>query len=76
VNNWDISVSKRFSLRSEERFLQFRTEMFNAWNHTQFSALYTTARFDPAGNQTDPNFGAFSAARTPRVIQLSLKLYF
>lgn len=76
VNNWDISLSKRFPFKSEERFLQFRTEMFNAWNHTQFSGLYTTARFDPAGNQIDPNFGAFSAARTPRTIQLSLKLYF
>jgi hypothetical protein len=58
------------------QLLQFRTEMFNAWNHTQFSALYTTGRFDPAGNQVDPNFGAFSAARTSRTIELSLKLYF
>ena len=76
VNNWDISVSKRFPFKSEQRFLQFRTEMFNAWNHTQFSTLYTTARFDPVGNQIDPNFGAFSAARSARVIQLSLKLHF
>lgn len=76
VNNWDIAVSKRVPLGTEERFLQFRTEMFNAWNHTQFSGLYTGARFDKAGNQVDPNFGAFSAARNPRIIQLSLKLYF
>jgi hypothetical protein len=76
VNNWDVSASKRFPFKSEQRFVQFRTEMFNAWNHTQFSSLYTTARFDPAGNQIDPNFGAFSAARTARVIQLSLKLRF
>ncbi|MCC6364758.1 MAG: hypothetical protein IT165_14655 [Bryobacterales bacterium] len=76
VNNWDISVSKRFPFKSEGRFLQFRTEMFNAWNHTQFSALNTTARFDPAGNQIDSTFGTFTAARTPRIIALSLKLYF
>ena len=76
TNNWDISVSKRVPLYSEARFIQFRTEMFNAWNHTQFSGLYTTARFDLAGNQTDPNFGAYSAARQPRVIQLSLKVFF
>ncbi len=76
VNNWDIAVTKSFPIKSEERFLQFRTEMFNAWNHTQFSGLFTAARFDPAGNQIDPNFGAFSAAWTPRMIQLSLKLYF
>jgi hypothetical protein len=76
TNNWDISVSKRVPLFSEGRFIQFRTEMFNAWNHTQFSGLYTGARFDAAGNQVDPNFGAYSSARPPRTIQLSLKVIF
>ena len=76
TNNWDLSVSKRFPIFSEARFVQFRTEMFNAWNHTQFSGLYTTARFDTSGAQVDPNFGAYSAARAPRLIQLSLKLIF
>jgi hypothetical protein len=76
INNWDISVTKRVPLFSEARFIQFRTELFNAWNHTQFSGLYTTARFDLAGNQTDPNFGAYSSARLPRIIQLSLKVIF
>jgi len=76
VNNWDIAISKRIPLRGEERFLQFRTELFNAWNHTQFSGLYTTARFDASGNQVDPNFGAYSSARTPRIIQFSLRLAF
>ena len=61
---------------SESRFLQFRTELFNAWNHTQFSGLFTTARFDAAGRQTDTNFGAYSSARSPRIIQLSLKVVF
>ena len=28
-------------LFSESRFIQFRTELFNAWNHTQFSNLFT-----------------------------------
>lgn len=76
VNNWDLSISKRVPLRSEERYVQFRTEMFNAWNHTQFSGLYTTARFDLSGRQVDPNFGAYSSARAARIIQLSLKLVF
>ena len=76
TNNWDITVGKRVPLFSETRFIQFRTEMFNAWNHTQFSGLYTGARFDSAGKQTDPNFGAYSSARQPRVIQLSLKVVF
>lgn len=76
VNNWDISVTKRIPLFSETRFVQFRSEFFNPWNHTQFSGLAATARFDKSGNQVDPNFGAYSGARTPRVIQFSLKVIF
>jgi hypothetical protein len=76
INNWDINITKRVPLFSEGRYVQFRTELFNAWNHTQFSNLFTTARFDAQGRQVDPNFGAFSEARTPRTIQLSLKVVF
>ncbi len=76
INNWDMSVSKRVPLLSEGRFLQFRAELFNAWNHTQFSGLFTGTRFDTAGRQTDPSFGAYSGARRPRIIQLSVKLFF
>lgn len=76
VNNWDIAVSKRIPLGSEQRYIQFRSEFFNAWNHTQFSSLDTTARFDPAGNQVNPNFGAFTGARDARIIQFSLRLMF
>lgn len=76
INNWDITVGKRFRLGAESRYLQFRAEMYNAWNHTQFSGLFTNALFDPAGNQRDPNFGAFSSARDARIIQFSLRLAF
>ena len=76
VNNWDISVSKRFPLFSEARYIQFRGEFFNVWNHTQFSGMDTTARFNPAGQQVNLNFGAFTGARDPRLIQLSLRLNF
>jgi hypothetical protein len=76
INNWDVSIGKRLPLFTEGRYIQFRTEMFNTWNHTQFSGLYTTARFDASGNQVDPNFGAYSSARAARTIQLSLKVVF
>ena len=76
TNNWDINISKRVPLFSEGRYVQFRTELFNAWNHTQFAGLYTTARFDAAGNQVDPNFGAYSSTRAPRTIQFSLRVAF
>jgi len=76
LNNWDINITKRVPLFSEARFIQFRAELFNAWNHTQFTSLFTGARFDAQGRQVDPNFGAFSAAAAPRIIQLSLKVVF
>lgn len=76
LNNWDIALSKRFPLFADHRFLQFRAEFFNAWNHTQFSSLYTGTRFDATGKQLDPNFGAYSSARDPRIVQFSLKAVF
>jgi hypothetical protein len=68
TNNWDVSITKRFPLGAEQRYLQFRGEMFNVWNHTQFSAI--------DGTLTNATFGAFTAARDPRMIQLSLRLSF
>jgi hypothetical protein len=76
INNWDISVGKRFRISSERRTLLVRAEMYNAWNHTQFSGLYTTARFNPQGQQVDVNFGTPNAARAARSIQLSARLVF
>ncbi|MBI4889552.1 MAG: TonB-dependent receptor [Acidobacteria bacterium] len=76
VNNWDISIAKRIPLFSEQRYFQFRGEFFNTWNHTQFSSLDTSARFDASGNQVSPTFGRFTGARDPRMIQLSLRLNF
>jgi hypothetical protein len=75
-NNWDISVVKNFPLYSEARFFQFRTELYNAFNHTQFSGVDSTARFDPQGNQVNARFGAATGARTARVMQMSLRVTF
>jgi hypothetical protein len=77
VHNWDISITKKIPLGSEERWLQFRTEMFNAWNHTQFSSAGTGTQFvNATGVNVSPTFGVLTGARDPRMIQLSLKLYF
>jgi len=75
VNNWDIAVFKNFPIW-EDLKLQFRAELYNAFNHTQFSALDTTARFDNAGTQVNGRFGAFTGALQPRQIQLALRFYF
>ena len=76
VNNWDISLFKRIPLRKEDRFLQLRWEMYNAFNHTQFSSVDSGARFDPQGNQVNGRFGQLTAARAARVMQAALRFSF
>ena len=67
---------KNFPLKSEVRRVQFLCELFNAFNHTQFQSVDGTARFDPAGQQVNGQFGQVTITRAPRVIQLSLELKF
>lgn len=74
VNNWDLSLGKRFGVGlGESRFLMFRGEFYNAFNHTQFATLDGGARFDATGKQVNGNFGAFASARQPRTITFSLR---
>jgi hypothetical protein len=68
IDNWDIGVAKSFILAREKTRLQFRAEMFNAWNHAQFG--------QPNGNAgAGSNFGRISSSRPPRLIQLAAKFY-
>jgi len=76
INNWDVAFFKNFRIREPGARLQLRWEMYNAFNHTQFSAMNTGARFDPAGNQVNAQLGSFTAARNPRIMQGSLRFYF
>jgi hypothetical protein len=76
-NNWDLSLRKQIPLGlGEGRYLQFRAEAYNAFNHTQFKTLDTAARFDQTRAQVNGNFGAFTAARDGRVISFTLRLHF
>jgi hypothetical protein len=74
INNWDLAFSKRFPLWSETRTVTFRGEMFNAFNHTQFSGVNSTATFNAAGAQTNALFGSYSSSRSARIVQFSLRL--
>lgn len=69
-NNWNISVFKVFSLAAltEDAQLQFRLEMFNTFNHTQFS------NYD--ANFLSGNFGKITSTYDARRIQFGLKLSF
>jgi hypothetical protein len=67
INNFDLSFLKRFPLR-EGRWVEFRTELFNAFNHTQY--LFTNA------NAASSTYDQATQARDPRLIQLALKFYY
>jgi hypothetical protein len=77
TNNWDISLFKNFNLGREGRVrLQYRLEMYNAFNHTQFTGVDTTARFDANGNQVNALFGSYTSAANSRRIVMGLKMNF
>ena len=77
INNWDMRVTRRFRFSEKgNRSLEFRGEFFNFPNHTQYSGLDTTARFDATGAQINPLFLQPTASRRPRQIQFVLKLSF
>jgi outer membrane receptor protein involved in Fe transport len=87
INNVDLSFFKDFTLPhikglggAESPRLQFRTELFNAFNHTQFASIDTTfvPNQDIAGSGISPSapFGSVNGMRAPREIQFALKLIF
>jgi hypothetical protein len=66
-NQWDITLSKRIAL-SESKYFQFRADVFNLFNKTEF--------VNPDGNFSDTTFGLVQQARDPRLVQFALKFYF
>jgi len=66
-NQWDLTFSKRLDI-SESRYFQFRADIFNLFNKTQF--------VNPDGNFSDTTFGQILQARDPRLMQFALKFYF
>jgi hypothetical protein len=68
ISNTDIAILKNLAL-SETKHFEFRAELFNLFNHTQF--------FNPDGNSTDGSqFGQVTQAKDPRLMQFALKFYF
>jgi hypothetical protein len=68
IANVDMAIEKNILAR-ESTTLQFRTEFFNVFNHTQF--------LNPDGNITGGStFGLLRRARDPRLIQFALRLNF
>jgi len=69
LQDWDFSVHKKIIL-SENRYLQFRAEIFNVFNHTNFS--------NPDGGYSDgpTAFGKITSAGDPRLLQFAMKFFF
>lgn len=72
ISNWDVSVWRTFKAK-DAKSLQVRCESYNTFNHTQFSSLYPSARFDVQGRQVDPLFLQPVLARYPRRVQFAVR---
>ncbi|WP_031499353.1 TonB-dependent receptor [Bryobacter aggregatus] len=68
LNQMDLGLFKNFALPREGMRLQFRSEFFNALNHTNFTA--------PNGDRSSAAFGTVRGTFQPRQIQFALKLTF
>ena len=82
VNNWDMTFRKRFPIKGERRFLEFRAEMYNIFNHTQFIAASIGQTYDwsayKAGNlvPTNGNTGRYTNTVNPRIMSFALRFQF
>jgi outer membrane receptor protein involved in Fe transport len=79
INNWDLSIFKVTDFpwfgrhsgwnTAETAKLEFRAEMFNVWNHPQFS--------DPGSTLGDADFGQITGLGiNPREVQFGLRIEF
>ncbi len=69
LDDWDFAIHKKISI-SEQKYFQFRAELFNIFNHTNF--------YNPDGHFSDgpTEFGKITYAQDPRLVQFALKFYF
>ena len=74
-HNHDLSIFKNFPLKGNHK-MQFRWEIYNLFDQLSFNEVDVTAQFNPAGQQTDQNFGKVTSARTERRMQFSLRYSF
>lgn len=68
VKNLDLAIAKRFTLTERFKF-EFRGELFNTFNRTQFD--------QPNGTLSSATFGQITAqANSPRNIRFALRFFF
>jgi hypothetical protein len=66
-SDWDFAASKNVRL-TESKELQFRAELFNVLNHTNFHL--------PNSDISSPTFNQILEAEPPRLVQFALKFLF
>ena len=79
VNQWDLTFSKNWYPSKNTR-LQFRADLINALNHTQFDPnsiqnVCTVATTATDCTASTGNFGKLTGTRAPREIQLGVKFF-
>lgn len=69
LEDWDFSVHKKISF-GESKYVQFRAEIFNVFNRTNYS--------NPDGHFSDgpTEFGKITSAGDPRLFQFALKFFY
>jgi len=68
ISETDFVVMKSIPVTERTHF-EFRGEVFNVFNHTQF--------YNPDGNSSDGSqFGQVTQVKDPRLVQFALKFYF
>jgi hypothetical protein len=67
IFNTDMSFNKSTQITERLR-MEFRGDIFNIWNHAQFTSV--------DGNVGDTTFGQVLHVRDPRLVQFALKFHF
>jgi outer membrane receptor protein involved in Fe transport len=73
-NKWDLVISK-FTRVNERHQVEFRAEMFNAFNHPQFDDPQVTPANNPLAGKIS-SASDFGFSQTERVIEFGLKYSF
>jgi len=67
INNWDLALMRNVRIR-ERLSLQFRGELYDAYNHPNYKNPNTTI-----GNV---NFGRITSDNSPRITELTMRIFF
>jgi hypothetical protein len=76
VNQWDLTLSKNW-YPTEAARIQFRAEMINAFNHTQFTTLNTSCPNTASSLScvvATSRFGQLTGTRNPREVQFGIRV--